>query len=74
MEVACEARDIYYDQCHKSSCDHTDDGRILKHRPILVAASVGSYGAYLADGSEYRLVIQFWLWYASFPMVYKYTM
>ncbi|KVI01713.1 Homocysteine S-methyltransferase, partial [Cynara cardunculus var. scolymus] len=32
----------------------TGDGRILKHRPILVAASVGSYGAYLADGSEYR--------------------
>ncbi|KAI9182059.1 hypothetical protein LWI28_021670 [Acer negundo] len=29
------------------------DGKILKHRPILVAASVGSYGAYLADGSEY---------------------
>ncbi|KAF8089428.1 hypothetical protein N665_0506s0034, partial [Sinapis alba] len=26
---------------------------ILKKRPILVAASVGSYGAYLADGSEY---------------------
>ncbi|KAK4848626.1 hypothetical protein QYF36_015263 [Acer negundo] len=29
------------------------DGKILKHRPILVAASVGSYGAFLADGSEY---------------------
>ncbi|KAM7501368.1 hypothetical protein LguiB_000272 [Lonicera macranthoides] len=53
VEVACEARDMYYDRCRKSSCDHTDDGRILKHRPILVAASVGSYGAYLADGSEY---------------------
>jgi homocysteine S-methyltransferase len=23
-------------------------------KPILVAASIGSYGAYLADGSEYR--------------------
>lgn len=31
-----------------------DDSKILKCRPILVAASVGSYGAYLADGSEYR--------------------
>ncbi|KAG6486039.1 hypothetical protein ZIOFF_054609 [Zingiber officinale] len=25
----------------------------LKQRPVLVAASIGSYGAYLADGSEY---------------------
>ncbi|KAK3013774.1 hypothetical protein RJ639_010133 [Escallonia herrerae] len=53
VEVACEARDIYYDRCRESSCDHSGDGRVLKHRPILVAASVGSYGAYLADGSEY---------------------
>lgn len=28
-------------------------GRGARHKP-LVAASVGSYGAYLADGSEYR--------------------
>ncbi|CAI0434035.1 unnamed protein product [Linum tenue] len=28
-------------------------GKVLKQRPIIVAASVGSYGAYLADGSEY---------------------
>ncbi|KAG6522640.1 hypothetical protein ZIOFF_019786 [Zingiber officinale] len=26
----------------------------LKQCPVLVAASIGSYGAYLADGSEYR--------------------
>ncbi|GLJ47879.1 hypothetical protein SUGI_1011070 [Cryptomeria japonica] len=36
----------------------TIEGEALLHipnfQPILVAASVGSYGAYLADGSEYR--------------------
>ncbi|XP_017978530.1 PREDICTED: homocysteine S-methyltransferase 2 [Theobroma cacao] len=53
VEIALEARDIYYERCNKNSCDGLGDGRILKIRPILVAASVGSYGAYLADGSEY---------------------
>ncbi|XP_023750797.1 selenocysteine methyltransferase isoform X2 [Lactuca sativa] len=55
VEIAHEARDIYYERCLESSsdCDCSNDGRVLKHRPILVAASVGSYGAYLADGSEY---------------------
>lgn len=46
VEIACEARDIYHERCAKGTC--------LEQRPILVAASVGSYGAYLADGSEYR--------------------
>ncbi|KAK9201625.1 hypothetical protein WN944_016831 [Citrus x changshan-huyou] len=53
VEIAREARDMYFERCSKSSCDSVTDDRILKHRPILVAASVGSYGAYLADGSEY---------------------
>ncbi|CAH9111615.1 unnamed protein product [Cuscuta epithymum] len=53
VEIACEARDLYYKKCRESSSDYTTDGKVLKHRPILVAASVGSYGAYLADGSEY---------------------
>ncbi|XP_009587401.1 homocysteine S-methyltransferase 2 isoform X1 [Nicotiana tomentosiformis] len=53
VEIACEARDVYYTRCCKSSSDHSTDGKVLKQRPILVAASVGSYGAYLADGSEY---------------------
>ncbi|XVF32532.1 hypothetical protein REPUB_Repub17cG0090600 [Reevesia pubescens] len=53
VEIALEASDMYYERCSKSSCDGIGDGRILKIRPILVAASVGSYGAYLADGSEY---------------------
>ena len=47
---------MYYERCSKSSCDGIGDGLILKIRLILVAASVGSYGAYLADGSEYRCV------------------
>ena len=48
VEIACEARSTYYDKCKDD-----DDKKILKKRPILVAASVGSYGAFLADGSEY---------------------
>ncbi|KAJ0255019.1 Homocysteine S-methyltransferase 2 [Hirschfeldia incana] len=51
VEIACEARNTYYDKCKANSS--VDDNKILKKRPILVAASVGSYGAYLADGSEY---------------------
>ncbi|ESW34450.1 hypothetical protein PHAVU_001G153900 [Phaseolus vulgaris] len=50
VEIAREARELYYKEC--SSGDGAD-GKILKQRPILIAASVGSYGAYLADGSEY---------------------
>lgn len=53
VEVALEARDIYYERCSKSSSSAVGDDKIHKRRPILVAASVGSYGAYLADGSEY---------------------
>ncbi|KAI3449669.1 hypothetical protein Pfo_006334 [Paulownia fortunei] len=53
VEIALEARELYYSRCREALTDHTPDDRILKQRPILVAASVGSYGAYLADGSEY---------------------
>ncbi|KAL4384649.1 hypothetical protein GQ457_15G023130 [Hibiscus cannabinus] len=53
VEIALEARQMYYERCGKSSSDGIGDGKVLKKRPILVAASVGSYGAYLADGSEY---------------------
>ncbi|MED6193361.1 Catalyzes methyl transfer from S-methylmethionine (SMM) to adenosyl-L-homocysteine (AdoMet) [Stylosanthes scabra] len=53
VELAREARQVYYDRCTKDSSDFLSDDRYWK-RPILVAASVGSYGAYLADGSEYR--------------------
>ncbi|KAK6164647.1 hypothetical protein DH2020_001511 [Rehmannia glutinosa] len=53
VEIAREARELYYSRCREGLTDHTADDRILNQRPILVAASVGSYGAYLADGSEY---------------------
>ena len=42
--LAIEARDAFWS---------TPDNRAGRHRP-LVAASVGPYGAYLADGSEFR--------------------
>uniref|UniRef100_A0A1J3JTQ9 Homocysteine S-methyltransferase 2 n=2 Tax=Noccaea caerulescens TaxID=107243 RepID=A0A1J3JTQ9_NOCCA len=51
VEIACEARNTYLEKCEETMDD--GDDKILKKRPILVAASVGSYGAYLADGSEY---------------------
>ncbi|KAK7357440.1 hypothetical protein VNO80_16726 [Phaseolus coccineus] len=52
VEIAREAREIYHDRCTKDSSDFVRNERFRK-RPILIAASVGSYGAYLADGSEY---------------------
>ncbi|KAG8092932.1 hypothetical protein GUJ93_ZPchr0012g21792 [Zizania palustris] len=45
VEIACEAREMFLKE-------HSDQSTPMQH-PILVAASVGSYGAYLADGSEY---------------------
>ncbi|KAL6978556.1 sulfide-quinone oxidoreductase [Sarracenia purpurea var. burkii] len=51
VEIALEARDIYNKKCREY--DGAGDALVLKNRSILVAASVGSYGAYLADGSEY---------------------
>lgn len=53
VEIACEAREIYYDQATKGSWDVLQNEDLSERRPVLVAASVGSYGAYLADGSEY---------------------
>ncbi|XP_010552757.1 PREDICTED: homocysteine S-methyltransferase 2 [Tarenaya hassleriana] len=53
VEMACSAREAYYKKCEASSSGESVDGKILKKRPVLVAASIGSYGAYLADGSEY---------------------
>ncbi|CAL9147933.1 unnamed protein product [Musa hybrid cultivar] len=48
-EIACEARDIFYKGCSKGFENHNE----TKKHTVLVAASIGSYGAYLADGSEY---------------------
>ncbi|KAK1626472.1 hypothetical protein QYE76_000829 [Lolium multiflorum] len=46
VEIAHEAREMFLKQ--------QSDQSTPMHRSILVAASIGSYGAYLADGSEYR--------------------
>ncbi|GAB4841634.1 sulfide-quinone oxidoreductase [Ancistrocladus abbreviatus] len=53
VDIACEARDMYYSKCSQASQTRVSDAKVLTCRTILVAASVGSYGAYLADGSEY---------------------
>ncbi|EPS71555.1 homocysteine s-methyltransferase, partial [Genlisea aurea] len=45
IKLACEARDMHYVRGSRNNIHH--------HQPVLVAGSVGSYGAYLADGSEY---------------------
>ncbi|KAG6428032.1 hypothetical protein SASPL_112280 [Salvia splendens] len=52
VKIACEARDIFKERATKGLWDVS---ATLDHEqaPILVAASVGSYGAYLSDGSEY---------------------
>lgn len=46
VKLAVEARDKFWDAV-KNVPGHT-------YNRALVAASIGSYGAYLADGSEYR--------------------
>ncbi|XP_058106194.1 homocysteine S-methyltransferase 2-like isoform X2 [Magnolia sinica] len=53
VEVAREARNIFWERCEEGPHDGPADGKVSKRRRILVAASIGSYGAYLADGSEY---------------------
>ncbi len=45
VEIARDARDEYFASCR--------NGNRGKTRP-LIAASIGPYGAYLADGSEFR--------------------
>lgn len=46
VKLATEARDLFWETVEKIR-DHS-------YNRALVAASIGSYGAYLADGSEYR--------------------
>ncbi|KAM0889831.1 hypothetical protein ACQ4PT_027454 [Festuca glaucescens] len=54
VQVAQEARAIFLEGRSKGpyAARENNDGS-TERRPVLVAASVGSYGAYLADGSEY---------------------
>ncbi|CAL9187527.1 unnamed protein product [Musa hybrid cultivar] len=49
VQIAREARDIFYNDCLRGYGGQSD----IKKHTVLVAASIGSYGAYLADGSEY---------------------
>ncbi|KAF4360823.1 hypothetical protein F8388_015146 [Cannabis sativa] len=46
VELALEARDSFWDSMKNKHGGHA-------YNRALVAASIGSYGAYLADGSEY---------------------
>ncbi|CAL1411294.1 unnamed protein product [Linum trigynum] len=52
VEIAYEAREISADKSSKSSWEFVDSGQPSR-RPVLIATSFGSYGAFLADGSEY---------------------
>ncbi|MQL90750.1 hypothetical protein Taro_023352, partial [Colocasia esculenta] len=53
VAIACEAREIFYDKLADDVRKSSSLAVAPKKRSILIAASVGSYGAYLADGSEY---------------------
>uniref|UniRef100_A0ACD5WJP3 Uncharacterized protein n=1 Tax=Avena sativa TaxID=4498 RepID=A0ACD5WJP3_AVESA len=68
VEIAQEARAIFLEGRSKGpySARENETRSTERRRPVLVAASVGSYGAYLADGSEYtgdygRSVTKEWL-------------
>ncbi|XP_020579877.1 homocysteine S-methyltransferase 2-like isoform X2 [Phalaenopsis equestris] len=53
VKIACEARDIFHN-IHPNGPYTLGAGKAsLRKQPILVAASIGSYGAFLANGSEY---------------------
>lgn len=59
VSLAIEARDSFWNSIKKSSG--------YKYQRALVAASIGSYGAYLADGSEYRCLCDHLLFDYLFP-------
>lgn len=48
VKLAVEARDKFWEETKRNP--------LQNRNKALVAASIGSYGAYLADGSEYRYV------------------
>ncbi len=54
VEIACQERDLFWEE-HQQQVQEQNVG-LGKVQRALVAASIGSYGAYLADGSEYRYV------------------
>ncbi|KAL0914332.1 hypothetical protein M5K25_014673 [Dendrobium thyrsiflorum] len=53
VEIACEARGIFQSSYRNGPYTVGADEASSRKQPILVAASIGSYGAFLADGSEY---------------------
>lgn len=60
VQLVLEARDQFWEECQRQAVPAPVsgaqllpyDGQRVRQKP-LVGASVGSYGAYLADGSEY---------------------
>lgn len=52
MELVVEARNAFWEK-YSSPEGTLVVSKLARQRP-LVAASIGSYGAFLADGSEYR--------------------
>lgn len=53
VEIAFQARNIFQKSSSNDPYSVVSDETNLTKHPILVAASIGSYGAYLANGSEY---------------------
>jgi S-methylmethionine-dependent homocysteine/selenocysteine methylase len=54
VKIACEERhNFWVEYQQKMHAGTTEPGQ---YQRALLAASIGSYGAYLADGSEYRCV------------------
>jgi len=53
VELAIEARDMYVREKLEGSCERSVDEEGLRG-DLFVAGSVGPYGAFLSDGSEYR--------------------
>ncbi|KAH5059844.1 hypothetical protein HBI73_209160 [Parastagonospora nodorum] len=53
VQLAIEARDEYVQSKLEESCERSLNAASLRE-DLFVAGSVGPYGAYLSDGSEYR--------------------
>ncbi|MBT1175186.1 homocysteine S-methyltransferase [Bifidobacterium sp. LC6] len=53
VSVALDAREHYRHHLANAGNGLSDDSFLDDARPLLVAGSVGPYGAFLADGSEY---------------------
>ncbi|KAJ7544951.1 hypothetical protein O6H91_09G100000 [Diphasiastrum complanatum] len=51
VSLACQARDSFWEKYQ--TCKEGETLNFVIRAPALVAASIGSYGAFLADGSEY---------------------